>query len=160
LAFQFDKEKQRRSRCRKKPVCRNGVLGKDAGGGGMTESENLFLHGLKIAFDTLSVEVAKLRRMEETRNRFEALPEWIDLETAVALKRGAGGCLTTYRQKLFLQPCCGLNYKIVGGRRCWRKEDVIAWLAITDEDLKGYAEKHRVGLPATYQKRAATWSEI
>jgi hypothetical protein len=120
----------------------------------MNESENLFLQGLKIAIDTLVLEIAKQRQAAETQSRFEALPEWIDLETAVALKRGTGGCLTTYRQKLFLQPCCGLNYKMVGGRRCWRKEDVIAWLAITDEDLKTYAAKHRVELPAVYQNRA------
>jgi hypothetical protein len=43
---------------------------------------------------------------------------------------------------------------MVGGRRCWKKEDVIAWLAITDEDLKNYAEKHSVELPEVYQKRA------
>jgi hypothetical protein len=121
----------------------------------MTESENLFLQGLKIAIDTLALEVAKQRREAETRSRFEALPEWIDLETAVALKRGQGGSLTTYRQKLFLQPCCGRNHKMVGGRRCWRREDVIAWLAVTDEDLKTYAEKHRVELPAVYLNRAA-----
>jgi hypothetical protein len=65
-----------------------------------------------------------------------------------------GASLNFYRQKLFLQPCCGLNYKMIGGRRCWKKEDVVAWLSITDEDLKEYAEKRRVEIPGVYQKRS------
>jgi hypothetical protein len=142
----------------------------------MNEAENLILQGLQIAVDRVALEVAKQRQEAATRGRYEDLPEWIDLEQAVILKRGvcgekkraasggarsadapiAGGAsLTTYRQKGFLQPCCGLNYKLVGGRKCWKKDDVIAWLAITDEDLKGYAEKHRVKLPIVYMKRAA-----
>jgi hypothetical protein len=44
---------------------------------------------------------------------------------------------------------------MVGGRRCWKKEDVIAWLSITDESLKGYAEKNNTELPTTYMNRAA-----
>ena len=42
---------------------------------------------------------------------------------------------------------------MVGGRRCWKKDDVIAWLSITDEELKNYAEKYRVILPDVYQRR-------
>jgi hypothetical protein len=44
---------------------------------------------------------------------------------------------------------------MVGGRKCWKKEDVIAWLAVTDEGLKTYAEKYRVTLPDIYKKRSA-----
>ena len=135
----------------------------------MNESENLILQGLQIGLDRLAFEIAKQRQEAESRGRFAELPEWLDLEQAVALKRGlcatkkrggddlvmGGASLTTYRQKLFLQPCCGMNYKMIGGRRCWKKEDVIVWLAITDEDLKAYAEKHRVKLPDVYIKRSA-----
>jgi hypothetical protein len=135
----------------------------------MNESENLILQGLQIGLDRLALEIAKQRQEAESRGRFAELPEWLDLEQAVALKRGlcatkkrggddlvmGGASLTTYRQKLFLQPCCGLNYKMISGRRCWKKEDVIAWLAITDEDLKTYADKYRVTLPDVYKKRSA-----
>jgi hypothetical protein len=142
----------------------------------MNETENLILQGLKISVDSLALEIAKQRQEAATRGRYDGLPEWIDLEQAVILKRGvcaekkrsengktrnvdapvAGGAsLTTYRQKSFLQPCCGMNYKMVGGRRCWKKDDVILWLSITDEDLKLYAEKYRANLPDVYQRRSA-----
>jgi hypothetical protein len=109
------------------------------------------------------------------RDRYADLPEWLDLEQALALKRGVcpprkrtetgknraendpmegGASITTYRQRQFLQPCCGLNYRLVGGRKCWRKEDVIEWLSVTDENLKTYAEERQVKLPSAYQKRA------
>ena len=64
-----------------------------------------------------------------------------------------GASITFYRQKPFLQPCCGLNYKLVGGRKCWKKDDVIAWLAITDESLSRYAKSRGVSLPEIYKKR-------
>jgi hypothetical protein len=141
----------------------------------MNEAENLTLQGLQLGIDRLVLEIAKLRQEAQSRGRYDGLPEWIDLEQAVALKRGvsaekkraesgktrdegaaAGGAsLTTYRQKLFLQPCCGRNYKMVGGRRCWKKDDIIAWLSITDEELKNYAEKYQVNLPEVYQRRSA-----
>jgi hypothetical protein len=133
----------------------------------MNETENLILQGLQLGIDRLALEIAKQRQEAESRGRFADLPEWIDLEQAVALKRGlcpqkkrgtdepiiGGASLTTYRQKNFLQPCCGLNWKMVGGRRCWKKEDVIVWLSITDEELKDYAEKRGVKLSAVYEKR-------
>jgi hypothetical protein len=118
----------------------------------MNETESLVLQGLQIALDRLAFEIAKQRQEAAMRGQYGDLPEWIDLEQAVNLKRGAS--LTTYRQKLFLQPCCGLNYKLVGGCKCWKKNDVIAWIAITDEELKNYASKHHVELPAIYEKRS------
>jgi hypothetical protein len=142
----------------------------------VNETESLILQSLQLSVDRLALDIAKQRQEAQSRGQYANLPEWIDLEQALILKRGicdgkkraesgktkppdapiAGGAsLTTYRQKLFLQPCCGMNYKMVGGRRCWNKEDVIAWLSITDEGLKDYAEKYRVALPDVYQRRSA-----
>jgi hypothetical protein len=136
----------------------------------MNEKENLILQSLQIGLDRLAFEIAKQRQEAESRGRFAELPEWLDLEQAVALKRGlcaikkksvngktraegeavmGGASLNTYRQKLILQPCCGLNYKMVNGRRCWKKDDVIFWLSITDEDLKSYAQKYHASLQET-----------
>ena len=128
----------------------------------MNEMENLILQGIQLGLDRLALEVEKQRQEAESRGRYAALPEWLDLEQAVTLKRGlrakedcAGGApLTFYRQKLFLQPCCGRNYKMLGGRKCWRKDNVIEWLAVTDETLKSYAEKYGAELPEAYLKRA------
>jgi hypothetical protein len=109
----------------------------------MNESESLVLQGLKIAVDTLAVEIAKQRLEAAERGRNDGLPEWLDLKQAVALKRGAGASMNTYKQRPRLQPRCGLHYKMIGGRRCWKKEDVIAWLEITDERLDGYAQTQK-----------------
>jgi hypothetical protein len=142
----------------------------------MNDTENLILQGLKISVDSLAIELAKQRQTAERRGRHDEIPEWVDLEQALILKRGvcgerkraengktrsadtpiAGGAsLITYRQKSFLQPCCGMNYKLVGGRRCWKREDVILWLSVTDEELKNYAEKYHINLPDVYQRRGA-----
>jgi hypothetical protein len=142
----------------------------------MNEMENLILQGLQLSIDRLALEVTRLRQEAQARGRYASLPEWIDLELALTLKRGisaekkrskngeareagagiiGGASLITYRQKMFLQPCCGRNYKMVGGRKCWKREDVIAWLAITDEDLKAYAEKYHAELSTVYLNRAA-----
>jgi hypothetical protein len=141
----------------------------------MNDTENLILQGLLLSIDRLDMEIAKWRQEAQSRGSYDGLPEWIDLEQAVALKRGicagkkragkgktkddstpvaVGASLTFYRQKLFLQPCCGRNYRMVGGRRCWKKDDVIKWLTVTDEDLMVYAETYGAAVPKVYADRA------
>ena len=140
----------------------------------MNSAENLYLQGLKLSIDTLALEVAKQREAAAVRNYYDGLPEWLDLEQCLSLKRGlksarkraadgeagsddasptGGASMTFYRQKPFLQPCCGLHHKLIGGRRYWHKDDVIKWLNVTDEDLKEYTKKYSVRLPSTYEKR-------
>ena len=120
----------------------------------MNANESLELQGMKLAIETLSFEIAKQRREAEEQARFKGLPEWVTLEQAAAVK--GGPALVTYRQKPFLQPCCGRNYKMVGGRHCWHRDDVIAWLCITDAELKRYAEERSVKLPENYERRAVS----
>jgi hypothetical protein len=134
----------------------------------MNGTESLILQGVQLAIDRLSLEVAQQREEARSRGKYEGLPEWLDLEQAVTLKRGlcprkmrvvddeplpGGASISAYRCRQFLQPCCGKNYRLVGGRRCWRKEDVIEWLGVTDEELGEYADKHESALPDIYQKR-------
>lgn len=114
----------------------------------MSEIENIYIQGLKLSLDTLAIEIAKQRQEAAARSRYDNLPEWLDLEQALTLKRGlsavkktdnggrGGASLNTFRQKATLQPCAGKNYKLIAGRRCWNKADVIAWIGKTDEDLK------------------------
>lgn len=92
------------------------------------------------------------RELEEQKDFFNNLPEWVTLDTACKLK--GGGALETYRAKLFLQPCCGTNAQYVCGRKSWHKQDVIEWLSVTDHSLKVYAEKYGVTIPANYAKRS------
>jgi hypothetical protein len=119
----------------------------------MTAEENLILQGLKIEMAALTQEIQKLRIDTEAPPLYEGVPQWITLEAAAKLKGGAA--LATYQTKLFLQPCCGLNYKLIGGRKCWRREEVIRWVSITDADLKKYAVEWQVRIPENYERRSA-----
>jgi hypothetical protein len=129
--------------------------------GDMNAQEDLTLQGLKLEIGRLAYEISQQRQEAAQRKHYDELPEWLDLEQAVALKRGVrpkdeengGASLTTYRQKLFLQPCCGRNYRLVGGRKCWNKDDVITWLGVTDETLTEYAKNRMVELPDVYKRR-------
>jgi hypothetical protein len=117
-----------------------------------TELE-MILQGYSIAISTLTQEIQALRIDIQKQKRIDNLSDWINLETAVSLK--GGPAYQTYRTKLFLQPCCGRNYQSVGGRKCWRREDVLDWLVITDSGLKAYAEKWKVPIPENYERRSA-----
>jgi len=119
----------------------------------MNEKENLILQGIKIEMATITSEIQKLSTKVCSPAASAEVPEWVNLETAVALKGGAK--LSTYKTRLFLQPCCGLNYRLIGGRKCWRRDDVMRWVNITDADLKKYAAEWKVKIPAVYTQRSA-----
>jgi hypothetical protein len=116
-----------------------------------TELE-MILHGYSISISTLTQEIQALRIDIQKQKRIDNLPDWINLETAVSLK--GGPAYQTYRTKLFLQPCCGRNYQSVGGRKAWKREDVIDWLAISDEGLLEYSKKWNVNIPDNYKRRS------
>ena|GEM_PF-639760 len=119
----------------------------------MNAESSLAIQGMQLAIDRLTLEIGKQRQDAEEQARFKSLPEWVTLEQAAAVK--GGPALITYRQKSFLQPCCGLHWRKVGGRRCWRRDDVMAWLLITDAELVRYAAERGVKLPENYEQRGA-----
>jgi hypothetical protein len=119
----------------------------------MNVEENLVLQGLKLEIANLALQIAGQRREDAETARYKGLPEWVTLAQAAALK--GGPALNTYRQRSFLQPCCGRNHRIVGGRRCWHRDEVIRWLGITDAELKGYAAERSVKIPEAYEKRGS-----
>lgn len=108
---------------------------------------------LEVKIDRLEELIRTMELNKSRQDKIVSLPEWIPLEQAAAQK---GGCaLPTYKSKLFLQPCAGTNSRLVGGRKCWRKEDVLEWLSVTDSQLKEYADRYGITLPANYQERSA-----
>jgi hypothetical protein len=113
----------------------------------------LFLQGHQIELSKLTLALAALTDTVIKKSKTDELPEWITLELAVQLK--GGGTLGSYKNDLYIQPCCGTNSRIIAGRKCWNYKDVIEWLEITDSDLKQYAEKWRVKLPEKYMRRSA-----
>jgi hypothetical protein len=118
----------------------------------MNENENLTLMGIKLEMAIMTAEIQKLSTKVCCQASPVVMPEWVNLETAASMKGGAA--LSTYKTRLFLQPCCGLNSKSIAGRKCWRREDVILWLSITDADLKKYADEWKVEIPANYKDRS------
>ncbi|MDR2734283.1 MAG: hypothetical protein LBC99_06500 [Spirochaetota bacterium] len=127
------------------------------------------IEGLKIFIERLSLEIAKLRLEVHENKRHENLPEWVDLKQAVALKRGLlsamsglnndksahlNGAYSTCHARAFLQPCCGRNSKLVGGVKCWKRENVIKWLNVTDSELAEYAKEFYVKIPLMYMQRS------
>ena len=119
----------------------------------MNAEERLVLQGFKLSIEALGLQIQEMRVAAEAGRNTGEIPEWVNLETAAALK--GGPALATYQSKLFLQPCCGLNYKKVGGRKCWHREQIVRWLAIDDSALKAYALEWKVSLPENYERRSA-----
>ena len=119
----------------------------------MNKEFELILQGFSIELSKITLAINELKSETIKKSKLDELPEWINIDLATKLK---GGCSPQWiKNKLFLQPCCGLNYKFIGGRKCWQKEDVIFWLDITDSNLKEYGEKWGVSIPANYEKRSA-----
>jgi hypothetical protein len=118
----------------------------------MNETE-LILQGFSIELSKITIAINEMKSAVFTKYKYDELPEWINIDLASKLK---GGCSPdTIKNKLFLQPCCGTNYKTIGGRKCWRKDDVIVWVGIDDSGLKTYAEKYGVSIPENYERRSA-----
>jgi len=113
----------------------------------------LTLQIFQIELSKMTLALADLKEAITKKSKYDDLPAWINIDLATQLK---GGCSPLFvKNSLFLQPCCGTNYKSIGGRKCWQKNDVIDWLDITDSDLKEYAKKWKVSLPEKYEKRSA-----
>jgi hypothetical protein len=113
----------------------------------------LMLQGHQIELSKITLALNELKETVNKKSKYDDLPAWVNLDLATQLK---GGCSPDWiKNNLCLQPCCGTNYKLIGGRKCWRLEDVLDWLEIADSDLKKYAEKWKVKIPEKYLKRSA-----
>jgi len=119
----------------------------------MNKETELFLQGHQIELSKLTIAFYQLSETVKSKSKYDSLPSWINVDLAAQLK---GGCSPlTLKNDLYLQPCCGTNYKLIGGRKCWKVNDVIEWLEISDSDLKQYSEKWKVKLPEKYLRRSA-----
>lgn len=112
----------------------------------------LTLKGVDLQLTQICHSILELKLEVAKKSKYDDLPEWLNIEMAAKLK--GGFCIETMKNKPFLQPCCGANSRTIGGRKCWKKDDVVFWIGITDADLKSYAEKWGVKIPAIYEKRS------
>jgi hypothetical protein len=118
----------------------------------MTAAEDFVLQGLKVEIANLSLEIAKQREEIAVKSAYDRVPAWLTFEQSQKLK--GAPAVASMRTRPFLQPCCGKKYRLIGGRKCWRKEDVLEWLGVTDENLKEYAAMYGVELPENYRTRS------
>ena len=72
-----------------------------------------------------------------TEEKYQALPEWIDLTTACELK---GVNKKTIQNRPWLQPDLSKRERI-GRKLMWHRDDVLEWLAQTDEELEATVAK-------------------
>ena len=96
------------------------------------------------------LEIRDAQKKEEYRERHESIPEWVTLQQAAKYKGGAA--FDTFKTQYWLQPCCGLNSRKIGGRKVWKREDVIEWLSVTDDQLWEYASGKGASIPTKYEK--------
>jgi hypothetical protein len=115
----------------------------------VNNAENVFLQSLDMKVSRLILEIRDTQKKEEDRERHESIPEWVTLQQAAKYKGGAA--FDTYKTQYWLQPCCGLNSRKIGGRKSWRREDVIEWLSVTDDQLWEYAMRKGASIPKKYE---------
>jgi hypothetical protein len=115
----------------------------------MNATENLFLQSLDLKLSQLIIDINTKEKEAEQEKLSRELPEWVNLQTA-AKKKGAAA-FDTYKTQYWLQPCCGLKSKKVGGRKSWHRDDIMEWLSITDEKLWDYAKKTGASIPLKYK---------
>lgn len=113
-------------------------------------STDLGLQAVEIKLAQLILTISDSERRKEETSRNRDLPEWITLDHAARLKGGAA--FATYETKYWLQPCCGLESKRVGGRKAWKKDAVIEWLGISDDKLPEYASRFGAVIPDKYKE--------
>lgn len=115
----------------------------------MNATENLFLQSLDLKLSQLIIDLNARVKEDEQEKLLRELPEWVNLSEA-AKKKGAAA-FDTYKTQYWLQPCCGLKAKKVGGRKSWHRDDIIEWLSVTDDKLWDYAKKMGASIPIKYK---------
>jgi hypothetical protein len=116
----------------------------------MNNTENVFLQSLDMKISQLIFEIRDTKKNEENKKLYASIPEWVTLQQAAKYKGGAA--FDTYKTQYWLQPCCGLKSRKLGGRKVWRRDDVLEWLSVTDDQLWEYARGKGASIPAKYEK--------
>jgi hypothetical protein len=126
----------------------------------MNAEENLILQAIRLDIGQLIQTLLSQNKFNQTLlqrdindEKYRELPEWVTLHQAAAVK---GGCaFSTYETRWWYQPCCGINSRRVGGRKCWHRDDVIEWLLVSDDMLWEYADKFQIKIPEKYKEISA-----
>lgn len=115
---------------------------------------DLELKSIQLQNERVLRELAEVHRMlESVQPQTEQVKEFYTVEDCAELKSGAA--LNTYKTNRFLLPGCG-NPRFaayIGGRLCFRREEVMKWLKVSDAEYLEYAKECGVTVvPEKYQK--------
>jgi len=110
----------------------------------MNECERLELESIGLQLKKISLQIEQQNTAVSNIALFQQIPAFCTLEQACKFKGGSD--VESIRRKIWQQPCCGTRAKRCNGRKVWPREEIIKWLAVTDDTLEAYAESLGVNI--------------
>jgi hypothetical protein len=110
----------------------------------LSEMDKLNIQSLIIEMQKQQVQLQQLQTFILQESFQRQIPEYVSLKEAAQLKG-----VTSYenlQKKPWHQPCCGTRIVRLNGHRCWKRQDIIEWLAVNDSNLEEYARRMNVDI--------------
>ena len=110
----------------------------------LSEMDKLNIKSLIIEMQKQQVQLQQLQTYILQESFQRQIPEYVSLKEAAQLKG-----VTSYenlQKKPWHQPCCGTRIVRLNGHRCWKRQDIIEWLAVNDSNLEEYARRMNVDI--------------
>ncbi len=110
----------------------------------LNQIDKLNLQSLILELQKQQLQMQQLQAFILQQDFQKQIPEYVSLKEAAKLKG-----VTSYenlQKKPWHQPCCGTRIVRLNGHRCWKRQDVIEWLAVDDSTLEEYARRMKVDI--------------
>lgn len=110
----------------------------------LNQIDKLNLQSLILELQKQQLQMQQLQAFILQQDFQKQIPEYVSLKEAAKLKG-----VTSYKnlqKKPWHQPCCGTRIVRLNGHRCWKRQDVIEWLAVDDSTLEEYARRMKVDI--------------
>lgn len=110
----------------------------------LSEMDKLNIQSLIIEMQKQQVQLQQLQTYILQESFQRQIPEYVSLKEAAQLKGVAS--YENLQKKPWHQPCCGTRIVRLNGHRCWKRQDIIEWLAVNDSNLEEYARRMNVDI--------------
>ena len=110
----------------------------------LNQIDKLNLQSLILELQKQQLQMQQLQAFILQQDFQKQIPEYVSLKEAAKLKG-----VTSYenlQKKPWHQPCCGTRIVRLNGHRCWKRQDIIEWLAVDDSTLEEYARRMNVDI--------------
>lgn len=110
----------------------------------LNQIDKLNIQSLILELQKQQLQMQQLQAFILQQGFQKQIPEYVSLKEAAKLKG-----VTSYenlQKKPWHQPCCGTRIVRLNGHRCWKRQDIIEWLAVNDSNLEEYARKMQVDI--------------